>query len=86
MYDVPYWDDSIGIIMEYCDLGNLNQCFKSHTQTLEHIDSKIKLMKKIINGIEFLHNRHIVHRDIKPDNILLKLTPEKRILVKICDC
>jgi serine/threonine protein kinase len=30
-----------------------------------------KLFFQIINGVEYLHNNKIVHRDIKPEHILL---------------
>ena len=29
------------------------------------------LMRQIVDGLEFLHDHHVVHRDIKPDNILI---------------
>ena len=35
----------------------------------------------ITNGLQFLHEKHIVHRDIKPDNILL----DKKDNVKLAD-
>ena len=70
--------------MEFCDLGDLNQFFKSYYSQLT-IEMKVKLMKQIMNGIAFLHDRNIVHRDIKPGNILLASTPEHNVVVKLGD-
>ena len=71
VYDVKKWRNSMWIIMEYCDLGDLNKFF---TKFHRKIDTNIKLniMGQIAKGVAFLHQRNIVHRDIKPGNILLK--------------
>ena len=42
-------------------------------------------MRQIIDGIAFLHSRDIVHRDIKPANILLSLTQDRCVTVKLGD-
>ena len=77
IHDVKYLEKAVWIVMEYCDLGDLNQFFKAYRNFVQDIEVKFNLMRQIINGIAFLHERNIVHRDIKPGNILLKLTPEK---------
>ena len=59
-------------MMEYCDLGDLDEFFENYSKILQGLDPKITLMKQIIQGIAFLHLKNIVHRDIKPGNILLK--------------
>ena len=71
VHDVKKSGNSMWIVMEYCDLGDLNNFFIKH---LQKIDTKVKLniMGQIAKGVAFLHQKNIVHRDIKPGNILLK--------------
>ena len=40
------------------------------------------ITKQILNGLFFLHKKRIIHRDIKPKNILLNY---KDKIMKICD-
>ena len=44
-------------------------------------DFIIKISEQILNGLKYLHNKRIAHRDIKPDNILL----DKNNNIKIAD-
>ena len=60
--------------------------FKNYGQTLlQSIEDKVVLMKQIANGVAFLHSKDIVHRDIKPGNALLKLSPDIHAIVKLGD-
>lgn len=72
--DCYYYNfDRISLAMDKAD-GNLNQYCKAD------LDLKIKLMIDSIMGLSFLHENNIIHRDIKPGNILVKNN-----VAKICD-
>ncbi|OII72341.1 cyclin-dependent kinase A-1 [Cryptosporidium andersoni] len=45
------------------------------------IEGKIKIIYQILKGVEYLHNKDIVHCDLKPMNILI----DKYNNIKICD-
>ena len=43
------------------------------------------IMRQILSGIEHIHELHIIHRDIKPQNILLRSFTKLEGAVKIAD-
>ncbi|CAG9537430.1 unnamed protein product [Cercopithifilaria johnstoni] len=65
-------EDCIYIITELCDI-DLDCHLKYHTidGTLSSYNLR-RLIDNIIRGYNVIYNFHIVHRDIKPQNILIK--------------
>ena len=47
----------------------INECIKNEKQTNEEV--ALALMYNMLCGIKFMHSAGIMHRDIKPDNILI---------------
>lgn len=43
-----------------------------------------KIMKGLLSAVEHVHQKNFVHRDLKPDNVLLG-DPEKLDSVKLAD-
>ena len=67
-------------IMELANAGDLKQFVRTHTGSSE----LIRLLKEVLSGLDYLHQRGLIHRDLKPQNILL--TDHEGILtVKISD-
>lgn len=77
-YAVIRTDSSVSIVMEYCDSGNLRDILK------KPIKEKYAqfYFSQLINGLKYLDQHNIIHRDIKPRNILLT---DKRRILKIAD-
>ena len=65
--------------MENISGGNLLNAINKMSKFSESMAKNI--FKQLILTIKYLHNMNIVHRDIKPDNILLELDNT----IKLCD-
>ena len=54
--------------MELCKPFSLSSCIHELAAS-----EAIKVIREIVQGVKYLHSKHIVHRDIKPKNILFSL-------------
>lgn len=77
-YDVIRLHNEVFIIMEYCDSGDLATIIK---RPIKEKYAQFYFCQ-LSNGLKYLDYHNIIHRDIKPKNILL--TNNRRIL-KIAD-
>lgn len=69
MYDVGEDDGNFYIVMEYIEGRNLKQLLKRRgSLTLNEV---IDIMIQLTDGIAHAHESYIIHRDIKPQNILI---------------
>ena len=73
--DLKQTKDHYYIIMEYCNGGSLTECLdrykKIHGKPFSE-EIVQYLMRQIVDALKYLHNRKIIHRDLKLDNILVK--------------
>ncbi len=69
IYDVGEDDGQYYIVMEYVDGKTLKQVLKQrgHLSVTEVID----IMLQVTDGMAHAHDAYIIHRDIKPQNIMI---------------
>jgi len=70
LYDVfiDLENNYLYLIMEYCDGSDLSDYTKKYTLDLTEVH---KIMTQIKDGLLYLRKKGIMHRDLKPQNILL---------------
>lgn len=79
VYDVGEEDGNYYIVMEYIDGKTLKQLLqKRGALTLNEV---IDIMTQLTDGLSHAHEAYIIHRDIKPQNIMI----EDNGLIKITD-
>ena len=69
LYDVIETDKYIGIILDYASGGELFDHILAH-RFLKEKDA-CRLFAQLISGVWYIHERKIVHRDLKLENLLL---------------
>ena len=72
--------DYVGLVMELC-AGDLNEYIIKNNVNLKE---KMLYMRDMAGAVQYLHEKKVIHRDLKPQNILLS-EGGGRLMCKITD-
>ncbi|XP_065354262.1 serine/threonine-protein kinase stk11 [Calliphora vicina] len=72
LLDVLYNDEKqkMYLIMEYC-VGGLQEMLDSAPDKKIPVFQAHRYFRQLLNGLEYLHGMRVIHKDIKPGNLLL---------------
>lgn len=70
VYDVGEEQGYHYIVMEYIEGKTLKQLLKQYGPL--SIGEVVDVMEQLLSAVEHAHSRHIIHRDIKPQNIIVR--------------
>jgi serine/threonine protein kinase len=92
LLDVFESDEEIQLVTEYCrggELFNAIQKKRNRANLMRRGQNSeaqaASITKQILHALDDIHARGIVHRDVKPENILLVDSDDSSISVKLCD-
>lgn len=82
LHEILETDQAVFIVLEYMEGGDLANVILTNSGLKE---SEVKyLFYQICLSVKYLHDNEVVHRDLKPDNILLKSVAHNS-LIKLSD-
>jgi eukaryotic-like serine/threonine-protein kinase len=78
LYDAGAMDDGTPFfVMEYVDGKPLTEHCREH---LASIEERLELFRSLCEAVRFAHQHAIIHRDIKPGNVMVKADGSIRLL------
>lgn len=76
-------DGMLYLAMEFVDGSNLKDVIK--TSGPMEPNRIVSILLQIVSALSVAHKRHVVHRDLKPHNIMLTTDPDGQEIAKLLD-
>jgi serine/threonine protein kinase len=71
--------------MEYCDMGNLYSIQSKLSNKVFSVEEALNIFNQTLRGVELIHRKKIVHRDLKLENIFVRKSEKNSWTCKIGD-
>lgn len=82
LFEAIEMEDRLYLVLEYCEGGDLADYIRRHRRVSEPVARHF--MRNLAAGLQVLQDKHLIHRDLKPQNLLLS-TKDVTPLLKIGD-
>ncbi|KKA30245.1 hypothetical protein TD95_002228 [Thielaviopsis punctulata] len=85
--DLSKFIKNAGKLRNYIGFGEMDHRYPSQSKAVNPVIVRL-FTRQLVDAVRFLHARNLIHRDIKPQNILLdledisKLTSERKTILK----
>ncbi|XP_036798575.1 mitogen-activated protein kinase kinase kinase kinase 4 isoform X4 [Oncorhynchus mykiss] len=73
-------DDQLWLVMEYCGAGSVTDLVKKTKGNCLKEDWIAYICREVLRGLSHLHSHHVIHRDIKGQNVLLTENAEVKLV------
>uniref|UniRef100_A0A8C5PNU7 non-specific serine/threonine protein kinase n=1 Tax=Leptobrachium leishanense TaxID=445787 RepID=A0A8C5PNU7_9ANUR len=73
-------DDQLWLVMEYCGAGSVTDLVKKTKGNCLKEDWIAYICREVLRGLAHLHAHHVIHRDIKGQNVLLTENAEVKLV------
>uniref|UniRef100_A0A673KQW8 non-specific serine/threonine protein kinase n=1 Tax=Sinocyclocheilus rhinocerous TaxID=307959 RepID=A0A673KQW8_9TELE len=73
-------DDQLWLVMEYCGAGSVTDLLKKTKGNCLKEDWIAYICREVLRGLLHLHSHHVIHRDIKGQNVLLTENAEIKLV------
>jgi len=80
VYDFGDLDGMYYMVMEYVNGQNLSEFMEGDEKIPLHL--ALSIIRDLASALDYAHQRQIVHRDVKPSNVLLQATPNRPVQMR----
>jgi len=80
-----YNENDNSYIMEYCDFTLRKYILTNNSKDFMTFSHRKNIALQFLRGLQYLHNKELLHRDVSFNNILLRVYDDNFVVVKISD-